>query len=100
MILKNIQKLSYSEVVLAELLAALRNFSREPKKLTLVSKMMFNSVIKIAKQPPNDKLQTLSLQCLNNFSRLSEFDQHIRTNGGQDLYLMAKQDQFAFDQNN
>ena len=41
----------FSEVVLTELLAALRNYSRVPAKLSLISKLLFNIVIKIAKVP-------------------------------------------------
>ena len=56
-LLKNCTKLYFSEVVLTELLAAIRNYSRVPSKLTQISKLLFNIVIKIAKMPASEKLQ-------------------------------------------
>lgn len=84
----------FSEVVLTELLAALRNYSRMPAKLSLISKLLFNIVIKIAKIPQNEKLQQLALQCLNNFSVMTEFDLHIKQVGGQDLWVLMKNQKF------
>ena len=55
-LLKNCNKLYYSEVVLTELLAAIRNYSRNPAKLGLISKVLANVVIKIAKLPQNETL--------------------------------------------
>ncbi len=59
-LMDSLQKYSFSEVVLAELLAALRNFTRTPAKVSLVSKTNAGTIVSLAINPPNEKIYALA----------------------------------------
>jgi len=46
---------NFSEVVLTELVAAIRNFSRRPDKCHYVAKTSINILVNLALDPPSDK---------------------------------------------
>ena len=54
-LLKAMEKYSFSEVVLVELMAGFRNFTRSAQKVTYISKNQINIVVSMALKPPNDK---------------------------------------------
>ena len=56
LLLKNCNTFIYSDVVLMELLAALRNLSRSPPKVSFIQTANVNVLIKIAKVPPSEKI--------------------------------------------
>jgi hypothetical protein len=74
-------------VVLIELLAALRNFTRSPNKVPLVAKTNLGSVIALVVNPPNDKVFTMAVQVLKNFTKIPDYDRHIKQIGGHDVVL-------------
>ena len=55
-ILESIEKYSFSEIVVIELLAALRNFSRQPSKAVFIAKNRLNTVVQMALAPLNEKV--------------------------------------------
>jgi hypothetical protein len=59
--LRNISGFLYSEVVLMELLAALRNLSKSTPKIAYIQKHSVNVLIKLAKLPPNEKIQQIAI---------------------------------------
>ena len=56
MLLTNLGFFLYSDVVVMELLAALRNLSRDTPQVAYVQKENLNVLIKIAKIPSNEKI--------------------------------------------
>jgi pyoverdine/dityrosine biosynthesis protein Dit1 len=56
LLLKNTALYLYSDVVLTELLAAVRNFSKSVSKVAFIVKTNTNVLIKLAKLPPSDKI--------------------------------------------
>jgi len=56
LLLRNVNKFIYSDIVLAELIAAIRNFSRSAPKIAFIQKQNVNVLIKIVKMPPNEKI--------------------------------------------
>ena len=55
-LLKNCATFTYSEVVLNELLAAVKNFSKSTPKTTFIDKVNVNVLVKLAKLPPSEKV--------------------------------------------
>ena len=90
LLLKNTALYLYSDVVLTELLAAVRNFSKSVSKVAFIVKTNTNVLIKLAKLPPSDKIQQLAIQCLNNLASLPELQKHIQSVGGADLFVLMK----------
>lgn len=91
-LLKSLEKYSFSQVVIVELLAALRNFSRSPAKVPLLSKTNLGAVVSLAVTPPNDKVFAMAAQCLKNFSKVPDFDRHIKQIGGHDVVVILSGD--------
>jgi hypothetical protein len=56
LLLKNCATFTYSEVVLNELLAALKNFSKSAPKTAFIDKANVNVLVKLAKLPPSEKI--------------------------------------------
>jgi hypothetical protein len=77
-LLSSLEKYSFSEVVLVELLAALRNFTRSPAKVPLINKANLGTVISLTVQPPNDKIFAMAAQVLKNLSKVPDYDRHIK----------------------
>jgi hypothetical protein len=77
-LLECVQRYAFSEVVMIELLAALRNFTRSPAKVPLVSKTNLSTIVSLALQPPNDKLFQMAAQCLRNFAKIPDYERHIK----------------------
>ena len=96
LLLKNCSSFLYSDVVLMELLAAIRNISRSANKVAFIQTANVNVLIKIAKTPPSEKIQTVALQCLSNLTALPELDKHIQGLGGPDIYQLMKGDANKF----
>lgn len=76
--LDSLHKWSFSEVVLNELLAALRNFTRIPAKVPLIAKTQLGTIVSLAVTPPNERTFTMAAQCLRNFSKVPDYDRHIK----------------------
>ena len=57
----------FSEVVMTELLAATRNFSRSTLAASYVAQNNMGVIVTLAMKPPNDKIQQLAIDCLKNF---------------------------------
>lgn len=55
-LVESLQKYSFSEVVIIELLAALRNFTRVPAKVTLIAKTYLGTLVSLAVKPPNERV--------------------------------------------
>jgi hypothetical protein len=55
-----LHKWSFSEVVLNELLAALRNFTRVPAKVPLVAKTQLGTIVSLSVQPPSERIFTMA----------------------------------------
>ena len=53
--MRAIEKYGFSQIVVVELLAALRNFSRGTNKIQNIAKALVNQVVQIALSPPNEK---------------------------------------------
>ena len=60
-LLNALLKYSFSEVVLVELLAALRNFTRTPGKVPLVAKTNLGTIVSMTVQPPNEKIFAMAI---------------------------------------
>lgn len=86
-LLESVQKYAFSEVVMIELLAALRNFTRSPAKVPLVAKTNMSTIISLTLQPPNEKVFTMALSCLKNFAKIPDYERHIKQVGGHDIVL-------------
>jgi len=87
LLLDSLQKYSFSDVVLIELLAALRNFTRSPNKVPLVAKTNMGSIIALVVNPPSEKVFTMAVQVLKNFTKIPDYDRHIKQIGGHDVVL-------------
>ena len=61
LLLKNCNAFLYSDVVLLELLSAIRNLSRSAPKIAFIQTANVNVLIKIAKMPPSEKIQQVAL---------------------------------------
>lgn len=87
-LLDSLSKYSFSEVVMAELLAALRNFTRTPAKVSLISKTNIGTIISLAIHPPNEKIYALAAQCLKNMTKVPDYDRHIKQIGGHEVVVI------------
>lgn len=83
-----LDKYSFSEVVLVELLAALRNFTRSPAKVPLLEKQALGSVVSLAVQPPNDKVFAMAAAVLKNLSKVPDYDRHLKQIGGHEIVVI------------
>jgi hypothetical protein len=61
LLLDSLIKYTFSEVVIVELLAALRNFTRNPNKVPLVAKTNLSTIISLTVNPPSDKVFQLGV---------------------------------------
>lgn len=61
-----------------ELMAALRHFTRIPPKVVLVSKTNLSTIVTLALQPPNKRLFEAAIGCLRNFTKVPEYERHIK----------------------
>jgi hypothetical protein len=77
---------------MSELLAALRNFTRVPAKVVLVSKTNLSTLVTLVLQPPNEKVFQNALGCLRNFTKVPEYERHIKQVGGHDIVLALGSD--------
>ena len=57
MLLRNLGYFLFNDVVVLELLAALRNLSRATPQISFIQKQNLNVLIKIAKLPANERIQ-------------------------------------------
>ena len=60
-LLKNLGIFIYSDVVVMELLAALRNLSRSPPQIQFVKKENLSILVQVAKAPANEKIQQVAI---------------------------------------
>eukprot|EP00347_Sterkiella_histriomuscorum_P003950 403362314 len=98
-LLRSIETYSFSEVVIIELLAAVRNFTRVSSKVVFIAKNCINPIVTLAIQPPNEKIYSLAVQCLRNLMKVPDFDRHIKQVGGHEIVLvMGEANKFAFKQ--
>ena len=88
----SLQKYSFSEVVIIELLAALRNFTRVPAKVPLIAKTHLGTLVSLAVQPPNERVFNMAAQCLRNFTKIPDYERHIKQIGGHDMVLVLSGD--------
>lgn len=91
-LLDALHKWAFSEVVLAELLAALRNLTRVPAKVSLIAKTQLGAVVSLAVQPPSERVFTMAAQCIRNFAKVPDYERHIKQTGGHDIVLVLSGD--------
>lgn len=90
--MESLQKYSFSEVVIIELLAALRNFTRVPAKVPLIAKTHLGTLVSLAVQPPSERVFNMAAQCLRNFIKIPDYERHIKQIGGHDMVLVLSGD--------
>jgi hypothetical protein len=91
LLLKNCATFIFEQSALSELLGCFRNFTRQPAKLTFISRQYIGVLIKLAKMPPNEKIQKQACQCLANLMRLPDLAKYVIQTGGTDLQALIKQ---------
>ena len=89
---ESLVKYSFSEVIIVELLAALRNFSRSPSKVPLLSKSHLSTIVGLAVHPPNEKVFSMAAQCLRNFSKVPDYERHLKQIGGHEMVVILNGD--------
>ena len=90
--MESLQKYSFSEHVLVELLLALRNFTRVPAKVPLVAKTHLGTLVSLTVQPPSERVFNAAANCLRNFTKIPDYERHIKQIGGHDIVLVLSGD--------
>lgn len=78
LLIDSVPKYSFSEVVVIELLAALRNFTRSPQKVPLVAKTNVGTLVGLTVHPPNERVFAMAVQCLKNMAKVPDYERHIK----------------------
>ena len=75
----------YSEVVLGELISAVRIFTRSIQACGQISVNKTNVLVSVAVNPPNQKLQQVALETIKNLMKILEHDRQLKQAGGHEL---------------
>ena len=75
----------FSEVVLSEILAAFRNFSRSLKASSFIANENLAILVNLSLNPPNQKVQALALDSLRVLQQIEELDRSISQIGGHEI---------------
>jgi len=97
LLLETCSLFQFSEVVLTELIAATRNFSRSTQAASYVAQSNVSILVSLGLNPPNEKIQNLAVDCLRNMQRIQELERHIKQVGGHEIVLLlGEKNKFAF----
>lgn len=66
LLLETCSLFQFSEVVLTELVAATRNFSRSEQAASYVAQSNVSILVNLSLNPPSEKIQNLAVDCLKN----------------------------------
>ena len=82
---------------LTELVASTRNFTRSVPAASAVSANNVGILVTLSTNPPNQKIQSLSIDCVKNLMRIQELDRAIKQLGGHEIVLLVgESNKFAF----
>jgi len=65
-------------VVLTELIASTRNFTRSVQAAAFVTAGNVSILVTLALNPPNNKIQSLAIDCIKNLTKIQELDRAIK----------------------
>ena len=68
----------FSEVVLTELIAATRNFTRSSQAASYIAQNNIDILVQLSLNPPNQKIQSVAIDCLKNLQKIHELDRVIK----------------------
>jgi len=88
LLLETAQLFSFSEVVLLELVASCRNFTRSSEAASYVLPNNVSVLVNLALNPPNSKIQQSCIDCLQNLVKVQELDRAIKQAGGHDIIML------------
>ena len=97
LLLETVPLFQFSEVVLTELVAALRNFCRSTQACSYVAQNNVGILAQLTLNATNQKIQNLAIDCLKSLQKIAELDRQIKQVGGHELMaLLGENNQFAF----
>lgn len=88
-IFANMNKHFNSQAVIVEAAAAVRNYSRKPTYLNLLSGDSLKVLINLIREPAHDKSKMLLLQSLKNIMKHPDHERYLRQIGANDVMIMA-----------
>ncbi len=88
-IFANMNKHFNSTAVIVEASAAIRNYSRKPTYLNLLSGDSLKVLINLLREPAHDKSKMLLLQSLKNIMRHPDHERYLKQIGANDVMIMA-----------
>lgn len=97
LLLETASLFQFSEVVLTELIASCRNFTRSSQAASYIAQNNINVLVQLSLNPPNQKIQSVALDCLKNCQKITELDRVIKQVGGHEIVLLlGESNKFAF----
>ena len=95
MFCETMQLFQFSEVVMTELTAAVRNFTRNTTAASYISQSNVGILVTLAVKPMSEKVQALAIDCLKNLQKVPDLERQIKAIGGHEvLMLLGERNQF------
>jgi hypothetical protein len=88
-IFANMNKHFNSTAVILEAAAAVRNYTRKPTFLNLISGDSLKVLVNLIRDPRHEKSKTLLLQSLKNIMKHPDHERYLRQIGANDVMLLA-----------
>lgn len=88
-ILANMNKHFNSTAVIIEAAAAIRNFTRKPTYLNLLSGDSLKVIVNLLRDPRHERSKMMLLQAMKNIMKFPDHERYLKQIGANDVMMMA-----------